>query len=402
MPVDVASISAAATTTSEAYNGFGASLVFKSANYLYATPLVQARIRNSINDNSVSANGSSLAFDVTLTRGGSLYQAMELNYAGNLGLGVTPSDWTLGKVLQVGGVSAFWDYSNTTYLSNNRAYVSGNKYIANGYATTYEQSNGTHVWLNAPSGTAGNAISFTQAMTLSSTGNLLVGTTSDSGNSLIKEIILKSPSNGVARTLATTNSGVQAHFGVSEFSSANIGFIGTLTANPFQFLINDSEKARFDTSGNFLINTTTPSSYGNFTNNKATAVLSAGGSGGARAFSTTQVTTPTPNTTVDVWLPVDGNGSNYGTNVIVGHFYIYIRATAGADGFTGIYTIVTTGNGLTGATLSSVTSVVRGTNPVTSIQIANVSGGSVKLQVTYNGTFTTYGACTVVFNGAMY
>jgi hypothetical protein len=39
-----------------------------------------------------------------------------------------------------------------------------------------------HQWFNAPSGTAGNAITFTQAMTLDASGNLLVGTTSASGS----------------------------------------------------------------------------------------------------------------------------------------------------------------------------------------------------------------------------
>jgi len=38
-------------------------------------------------------------------------------------------------------------------------------------------NNGVHSWHNAPSGTAGNAISFTQAMTLDASGNLGVGTT---------------------------------------------------------------------------------------------------------------------------------------------------------------------------------------------------------------------------------
>jgi hypothetical protein len=47
--------------------------------------------------------------------------------------------------------------------------------------TLYSQSSGAHVWLNAPSGTAGNAISFTQAMTLGANGNLLLNTTADNG-----------------------------------------------------------------------------------------------------------------------------------------------------------------------------------------------------------------------------
>jgi hypothetical protein len=45
-------------------------------------------------------------------------------------------------------------------------------------ATMYQQVAGQHQFYTAPSGTAGNAITFTQAMTLDASGNLLVGATS--------------------------------------------------------------------------------------------------------------------------------------------------------------------------------------------------------------------------------
>ncbi len=86
--------------------------------------------------------------------------AMTLNASGNLGLGVTPSAWSLSglKALQVGAQTALWDWNQNLFLSNNREFVSGNKYIANGYAQAYEQtSDGKHLWMIAPSGTAGNA-----------------------------------------------------------------------------------------------------------------------------------------------------------------------------------------------------------------------------------------------------
>ena len=58
------------------------------------------------------------------------------------------------------------------------AYYDGSNYlyIASAYAQRYDQSAGGHVWYTAPSGTAGNAITFTQAMTLNGAGNLLLGT----------------------------------------------------------------------------------------------------------------------------------------------------------------------------------------------------------------------------------
>ena len=53
------------------------------------------------------------------------------------------------------------------------------RYVGTGVATQYQQATGEHRWLNAPSGTAGNAISFTQALTLTAVSNLLLGGTSD-------------------------------------------------------------------------------------------------------------------------------------------------------------------------------------------------------------------------------
>jgi hypothetical protein len=65
---------------------------------------------------------------------------------------------------------------------NNSFFSDANRYYANGEATQYAQQFGQHIWFTAPSGTAGNAISFTQAMTLAANGNLLIGTTSDNGS----------------------------------------------------------------------------------------------------------------------------------------------------------------------------------------------------------------------------
>jgi hypothetical protein len=107
---------------------------------------------------------------------------MLLDSSGNLGLGVTPSAWaTVTPVFQVNRAS-FYGYSNEARMSANYYYNAGEKYIASDYATSYAQKNGQHQWYTAPSGTAGNAISFTQAMTLDASGNLLLATTTqDSG-----------------------------------------------------------------------------------------------------------------------------------------------------------------------------------------------------------------------------
>jgi hypothetical protein len=105
-------------------------------------------------------------------------QSMTLDSSGNLGLGVVPSAWDSGfKALQIGAQSALSYASSATYLSTNYYRGTNFKYLTSNYATDYYQSLGAHVWRTAASGTAGNDITFTQAMTLDSSGNLLVGAT---------------------------------------------------------------------------------------------------------------------------------------------------------------------------------------------------------------------------------
>ena len=112
------------------------------------------------------------------TDAGSNTDLMTLTQAGNLGLGVTPSAWGGGQVgLQVKNASLS-GYSNSAYVMANTYYDgTSEKYIASSFAGKYAQASGAHIWYTAPSGTAGNAITFTQAMTLDASGNLGVGTT---------------------------------------------------------------------------------------------------------------------------------------------------------------------------------------------------------------------------------
>jgi hypothetical protein len=95
-----------------------------------------------------------------------------------IGLGITPSAWSLLTALQVKNASLS-GFGNNAYVFANGYYDgSTSRYISNGFASYIEQSDGRHIWYTAPSGTAGNAISFTQAMTLDASGRLGIGTTS--------------------------------------------------------------------------------------------------------------------------------------------------------------------------------------------------------------------------------
>lgn len=147
-------------------------------------------------DSIFDADGTGTALGSSATANGVLYlngtkkltTGSALVFDGsNLGLGVTPSAWTSTyKAFALGSVnsslSGFWDGATAiTSLATGGAVIGGAwTYTMSGQSVTrYQQTGGgAHTWSTAPSGTAGNAISFTQAMTLTADGNLaLKGTT---------------------------------------------------------------------------------------------------------------------------------------------------------------------------------------------------------------------------------
>jgi hypothetical protein len=122
-------------------------------------------------------NNDSLIFGTATTT------KMTLDASGNLGLGVTPSAWGnaagfLAFEMPSGNINSYgadWLIIAQNSYSNS----SGTRIYKNtGFASEYIQTSSQHRWYTAPSGTAGNAISFTQAMTLDASGRLGIGVTS--------------------------------------------------------------------------------------------------------------------------------------------------------------------------------------------------------------------------------
>jgi hypothetical protein len=183
-------------------------------------------------------------------------EAMRLDSAGNMGLGVTPSAWSSTfKGFQLGSTGSIWAIASGnggTYYGNNYIYgASGRTYLTTGTAVELAMSNGKFEFSIAPSGTAGNAISFTQAMTLDASGNLGIGTTSPS-----YRLHAVSSASVVSRLGSSGGSGAFINFidsGASPSVAPSVGAIG----NNLVFMGDgsSSERARIDSSGNLLIGT---------------------------------------------------------------------------------------------------------------------------------------------------
>jgi len=217
---------------------------------------------------SVTANGDTntgiffpAADTVAVTTGGS--ERARVDSSGNLGLGVTPSAWNSNrKVLQINRASLVGTDGNETNLGSNY-YWNGtsNLYIASTHATLYNQGAGAHIWYNAASGTAGNAITWTQAMTLDASGRLGIGRTSPS-----YLLDVENATQADLRLLATGN----VDFLISSIASGlEARFTKTGGSGPITFYNGGSERARIDSSGNLLVNTT--SAAGNASTFKSTA-----------------------------------------------------------------------------------------------------------------------------------
>ena len=206
------------------------------------------------------ASGQSLYFSTQTSAGGAGRDTkMTLDSSGNLGLGVTPSSWDNNfKAFQLG-------YPNFIAGNNggNRLDIGVNAYFSTNYkyaassvpATYYSQSSGAHTWYNAPSGTAGNPITFTQAMTLDASGNLAMGSSAATAR-----VVLTQPAgDGTVKV-----SGDGTNYAIFDYNGSNFGRIGTNTAKPFTFLINSNEVARLDASGRLLVGLTSDTAGGGY------------------------------------------------------------------------------------------------------------------------------------------
>ena len=206
---------------------------------------------------------------------------LRINSSGNLGLGLglVPSAWLASsKAIQVGDYASFWwdGYTGSTAIGNN-VYQSGNttdNYIVSGVASTrYRLAGGAHAWFIAPSGTAGNAISFTQAMTLNASGNLGIGTTSPAAftgfttNRTVLQIANTTSDSGQIILGGATNALLLDYNNAAgdvtirnTYGASAAGALINIDSGTLVFRTGTSytERMRIDSTGNLILNSATP------------------------------------------------------------------------------------------------------------------------------------------------
>jgi hypothetical protein len=178
---------------------------------------------------------------------GTQTERMRIDASGNVGIGVTPSAWQVGTNIQM---AAGQNYSQFGVVNN--AYFDGSnfRYISTAAATWYTNlTAGQHQWHVAPSGTAGNAITFTQAMILNVSGDLGIGTTSPG----VKVDVNSGASTGIARFTGPSNGYVDITDGTGTFRVqmlSNEPNVGSSSNHALNLITNNTKRMQIDASGN--------------------------------------------------------------------------------------------------------------------------------------------------------
>jgi hypothetical protein len=344
---------AAATTAANADIELENSVGVK--NYVFTGGSTNATTRWQNNLVLYTGGAQSILFETNGTN------RMNLDSAGNLGLGVTPSAWgSAWKAFDFsnrGGLASGFDetdLNNNAYRTNTGAYF----YKQTAEATTYNQSGGGHFWYNAASGTAGNAITFTQAMTLDASGNLLLGTTTSayatSGRNLIEV-------NGSSTALIAlkTSDAARGYFAAST-SITEIAAVGA--SQPLVFTTNNLERARIDSAGNFGLGVTPSAWATSGTILKAMEFGSYGGNfvAGANGFSGLFVGANAYFNGTNWIYKTTGGATYYNLSASTHSWWVAPYGTAGGTAtFTQAMTLDASGNFFLGATSAAFAEKLR-------------------------------------------
>ena len=198
-PTSGGGLTLSSSTTAQGFIDFKHTVDGDSGYIGNAKALITGATTNQL---GVRGGTNGIAFGVGAT------EAMRIDSSGNVGIGNIPETWySTFSALQIGAnKSAIYGRSENNQLSlasNSYVNASGNNtYINSSEASLYEQNSGVHKFFTAPSGTAGNSITFTERMRINSSGNVGINTSSPSSTLDV---------NGVV-TATRIDSGVNCNF----------------------------------------------------------------------------------------------------------------------------------------------------------------------------------------------
>jgi hypothetical protein len=199
--------------------------------------------------------------------------AVTVDASQNVGVNATPSAWgSTAKAVQLPNGCAIANLGAGDVVVTQNAYFDNPNFK---YTSTtgvgssvYRQIDGTHRWSYSASGTAGNNITFTEAMRIDSSGNVGIGTASPAA--LLD--VDKSQNGTTGLRLGNTNAGSSANARVlivsdggniqikavssanTTYGNADAGVINCDTmSGGLLFAHNDSVKMTLDSSGNLLV-----------------------------------------------------------------------------------------------------------------------------------------------------
>jgi len=168
------------TVTFGSLSGTGTRMVVADASGVLST--------QAIPGGGISGSGTT-NYVAKFTSATAIGDSQIIDNGAGVGVAITPNLWSGGlKAIQIYGASFIGD--DVVYrarVTANAFYDGSNwKYLQTRFATLYtaNSQNGTHEWSTASSGLAGSTVSFTTVLTLLQNGNLLSGTTTDSGERL--------------------------------------------------------------------------------------------------------------------------------------------------------------------------------------------------------------------------
>ncbi len=199
-------------------------------------------------------------------------EAMRIDAAGTVGVGVTPAtDWgddgiQIGAKGTLSGGSSYTGFAFNAYPTSSGW---ASKYTQTDEASLYLQGAGLHLWYNAASGTAGTSITWQERMRIAADGNVGIGTSSPSDKLHVysgasggsphsyTQLLVEHSTHNAIQLLSPDSTEQALWFG--DASSSTVGGVTYYHPdNIMTFRSNGSERMRINSAGNVGIGTTAP------------------------------------------------------------------------------------------------------------------------------------------------